>query len=37
VLGVSPEDAKAIRDAAQPIVQWLEEAETDDDSSEEED
>ena len=37
VLGVSPEDAKAIRDAAQPIVQWLEEAETDEDSSEEED
>jgi translation initiation factor 5 len=35
VMGVTPEDATAIRDAGQPVVQWLEEAESETDSDEE--
>lgn len=35
VMGVTPEDAKAIREAGQPVVQWLEEAESETDSDEE--
>lgn len=34
VMGVSPEDAKAIREAGQPVVKWLEEAESETDSDE---